>query len=303
MDTDESKQTARLDRATPAEAVQQRHLSWFADHAATSIARDLPELSDRITSDSAKSGDRVDLGVLERYGIGLRSAVLTKMDFSVTDGCRVVGTPYDLEWQVGGGNAFVDYLVPARDNGKFGLVSSEGFSAAGVGFYLSSPTAADVTVTPQGNYDFRWILGSEDPFVAPSTPDLFSQGGLGITVYVNEDKSPVLSRRVALWDNRGHIYTGSVTRVNGKVVFLWSGDNQQGSIASAAAPPTPGMFGPTPLAPILLRLTPGNRYLIWVWCWEVFRRPADPGAFYIVFFNARMPAVTVCAGTPIVGPR
>lgn len=302
METDESKRIVRLDRTPPAEAVQQRHLSWFADHAATSIAQDLPELPERITSDSVKSVERVDFDISKRYGVGLGSPVRTKFDFAVTDGCRVLGTPYDLEWQVGGGNAYVDYMVPARDNGKFGLFSTEGFSAAGVGFYLSSSSAADVTVTPQGTYRFVWVLASKDPLVAPLTPNMFSQGGLGITVYANEDKSPVFSRRVPLWDHRGYMYTGPVHRVGDKVYFFPGGDNQQGSIASAAAPPSPGMFGPTPLAPILLRLTPGNRYLIWVWCWEMLRSPAEP-AVYAAFFNAHMPAVTVCAGPPIVGPR
>lgn len=305
MDTGESNQAARLDRAIPDEGVQQRHLSWFADHAATSIASDLPELSTQITADSPKSGGRVDLGVLERYRIGLGSTVQTKLDFTVTDGCRVLGTPYDLEWESGaGGNAFVDYLVPGRDNGKFGMNAQEGFSAAGVGFYLSSPTASDVSVTPQGAYDFVWLMGVDEGWEAAFPAELFSQGGLGITVYANEDKLPLLSRRARLWDHRAPFSSGPVLIINKKLYWLPTGDRQQGSIASAAVAPTPGMLSPTPLAPILLRLTPGTRYLIWVWCWQVCRLP-KPGSdhYYRNFFYAHMPAVTVCAGPPIVWPR
>jgi hypothetical protein len=173
---------------------------------------------------------------------------------------------------------------------------ANGFSGAGVGLYLSSPTPADVTVTPNDDYGFSNL-------VFGPTPSLFSQGGLGITVYLNEDKSPIFLRLVQLWDNRGNIYTGPLVRDDrGNVVRLPDdAGTGTGSIAAAASPPTPGTFR-IPLAPILLRLQPGNRYLMWVWCWQRIHSRMDE-ATYFSALDVRMPAVTVCAGPPIVGPR
>ena len=53
-----------------------------------------------------------------------------------------------------------------------------------------------------------------------------------------------------------------------------------------------------PLAPALVNMVPGSRYLVWVWCWQISRLAEnDP---FIAFLSFLMPFVTVDAGPPLV---
>lgn len=281
MNTDDSRKLSivELDRSAPREEVKEQHSSWLTEHAVTALQAgvfgetpagfDIPQT--RTTVDPRELETLVD-----RHRFQLRPPMNT-MEFSVSPGCRILGTPYDHEWQLGGGFAF-----GGRHDGEFMTFALEGFSAAGVGFYLSSPTTADVTVTPNGDYTFSTLAAGD-------ASELFSQGGLGITVYLNQNATPEFSRFAQLWDHRGDIRYGK----------LFGGATGSGSIASAASPTTPGMFGPARLAPILLRLKPGDQYLIWIWSWQKCHR----GKGFFAILNARMPAVTACAGPPIVGPN
>jgi hypothetical protein len=198
------------------------------------------------------------------------------LQYIVPRGSHVLGTPYDREWQTGGGIAW-----GARHDGKATTFGVNGFSAAGVGFYLS--TSSDVplmaSVTPEGFYNYNWSSFEDMPF-------LRSSGGIGLTVYTNEEPNPSMSLKPTLWSLSG------VTR--------FTGDKGQGRIADASSI-YQGPFGPIRLAPILLNMTPGVRYLIWVWCWQTLQtRESSP---FISFMSMEMPFVSVNLSTPPVGPH
>lgn len=274
-----SKSVFMLDRRPPSEEVQKRHSSQFADHVTTelrSCLTGLPEGGELKPASPRRGTSGADADtLLERYGFEVHRPART-FELTVREGCRIQGTPYDLDWSVGTGFGFL-----ARFDGTVITVSSEGFSAAALGFYLSSSQAATVAVTPSGQYEYS-LLAVKD------TPGLISQGGLGVTVYYENGTSPApaYSRRIWLWDERGDLRKGK----------LLGGVTGNGQIASASSAGPPGGFGPVPLAPILLTLDPDERVLLWVWNWQATVNHDG----FVAFLTMAMPAVTVCAGPPII---
>lgn len=113
-------------------------------------------------------------------------------------------------------------------------------------------------------------------------PGWRSFGGLGMTIYSDGDPQPVFSRQIRLWDVRG--------------AHAWQGGTGSGALADAANPGVPGGFGPVRLAPVIVRLQPGRRLLVWVWSWQV----SNPAEGALAFLSMRVPAVTVCASPPLV---
>jgi hypothetical protein len=191
---------------------------------------------------------------------------------TVSQGTWLVGPPYDAEWAAGSGLAF-----GATVDGSLFTISGDGFSAAAVGFYVSSPDVLTVALTPQGDYDFSW-------FSVNAAPALRSRGGMAITVYQNGNPTPIEDRRAVLWNVSG--------------VGPWSGQHGTGRIADAASPAWG--FGPVPIAPVYVSTAPGRRFLVWVWCWQINQLIPPTGSGFLAMMRCKMPAVAVNAGPPII---
>lgn len=189
---------------------------------------------------------------------------------TVTDGCHLIGTPYDHDWNIGLGQPL------ARVDGKaFALGPDDGQSASGFAVDLTSDTELDAAITPMGEYTFS-------AFATQAMPELRSRGGLGVKVFGGPDFTPIFSRTVQLFEfNRPAAFSG----VSGN-----------GLVADAATPTLPGTFGPVTLAPVHVRLSPGRRIQVWFWAWVITSNAA--GAWALTSF--RVPAVRVCAGPPII---
>jgi len=186
----------------------------------------------------------------------------------VSDGCRLLGTPFDHDWHMGLGMP-----LSKIDGHAFVLGVDDGQSGVGVGIDLESNTELDITFTPLGDYDFS-------AFTTENRPELRCRGGLGITAF--EDGDAVFSRTVQLFVfNSPHGFTG----VHG-----------EGLIADAASPTVAGMFGPVTLAPVFLRLHPGRRLQVWVWAWILTE--GAQGVWASLMF--KMPAARICAGPPVI---
>ena len=155
------------------------------------------------------------------------------------------------------------------------LPTANGFSAAGIGFYLTTNEPVLAAITPQGTYDWNWVAFENLPFAR-------SRGGMGITIYTNSEPQPTMSRQPVLWSASG--------------MTSFSGQQGSGRIADAASPASG--FGPVPLAPTLINMLPGSRYLVWVWCWQISRLEKDDA--FIAFLRFSMPFVTIEAGPPIL---
>lgn len=213
---------------------------------------------------------------LERLSVDISSPMKT-FDFTVPTGSRVFGPPYDLDWAEGNGIAF-----GGRVDGKVNTIPTRnGFTAAGIGFYLTTNEPSLAAITPQGTYEWSWLALENLPFAR-------SRGGMGITIYTNAEPQPTMSRQQVLWSVSGMISTNSTVP--------WSGQNGSGRIADAASPAFG--LGTVPLAPALLNMVPGSRYLVWVWCWQTSQLEQDDS--FIAFLGFSMPFVTINAGPPIV---
>jgi hypothetical protein len=105
---------------------------------------------------------------------------------------------------------------------------------------------------------------------------------MGITIYTNSEPQPTMSRQPVLWSVSG--------------MTTLSGQKGSGRIADAASPAFG--FGTVPLAPALVNLVPGSRYLVWVWCWQTARLEKDDP--FIAFLGFSLPFVTIDAGPPIL---
>ncbi|HEX4953978.1 MAG TPA: hypothetical protein VF017_11365 [Thermoanaerobaculia bacterium] len=264
------------ERATPDEGVRLEHQALAAGHITDGLRRELEAIhAEQVgvgpgqTVESRWTEAQLRSHAIERLRWG-RESVREHFEITIPGGSRVFGPPYDVEWQEGGGSAF-----GSRADGTLITVSTPGFSAAGVGFYLTAPEPYLAAVIPQGGYEWSWASFADLPW-------LRSRGGVGIAVYVDGEPQPAVSRQAQLWSLSG--------------VSVFSGGQGSGRIADAASPAFG--FGPVPLAPILIHMTPGRRYLVWVWCWQV--TPAEAASGFIAFLQAKMPLVTVDAGPPLV---
>ncbi len=192
-------------------------------------------------------------------------------DITVPSGCRNFGPPYDREYNVGVAEAF----GATADGSVFTLSPYDGQSAGGIGFYLTTDEPVLASITPQGTYQWSWFN------LANFLPNAWTRGGMGITIFADSDTEPTLSRQQVLWS------ASSLTP--------WSGQTAKGLIADSASPAFG--FGTVPLAPALLNMFPGSRYLVWIWCWQLAHYAENDGFLAVLSFN--MPSVTVCAGPQI----
>lgn len=205
---------------------------------------------------------------VERLSAGIGR--VTTFDLTVSSGSRVFGPPYDLDWSEGNGLGAL-----SRFDGKvITIPKANGFSAAGIGFYLTTNEPVLAAITPQGAYDWNWVAFADLPFAR-------SRGGMGITIYTNSEPQPTMSRQPVLWSASG--------------MTTFSGEKGSGRIADAASPAFG--LGTVPLAPALVNMVPGSRYLVWVWCWQTAQFESDG---FIAFLGFDMPFVTIDAGPPIL---
>jgi hypothetical protein len=58
------------------------------------------------------------------------------------------------------------------------------------------------------------------------------------------------------------------------------------------------LLGAVPLAPVLVNMVAGSRYLVWVGGWQTLR--AGAGELFFAFLYFSMPFVTINAGPPIL---
>jgi hypothetical protein len=201
-----------------------------------------------------------------------------EFEFTVPSGSRGFKPPYDLDWIEGNGmSKNLSHL-----NGEVSTIPTRnGFSAAGIGFYLATNEPALAAITPEGKYNWFWQSFENLPFAR-------SRGGLGIAVYTDSEPQPTTSRQPLLWSVSGMI--GSNPRVP------WSGQKGEGNIADAASPAFG--LGTVPLAPVLVNMVPESRYLVWVWCWQTSRLERDDA--FNAYLHFVMPGVIINAGPPIL---
>jgi len=258
--------------------------SLISAHVTSELERDMNEMYDDKDASEAAAQPRdairvfgglrtrrqLEKHIVERIRVDIGSP-LKAFDFTVPTGSRVFGPPYDRDWSEGNGVG-----VFSRFDGKaYTIPKANGFSAAGIGFYLTTNEPALAAITPQGTYDWNWSSFADLPFAR-------SRGGMGITIYTNSEPQPTMSRQPVLWSASG--------------MTLFSGQKGSGQIADAASPAFG--LGTVPLAPALVNMVPGSRYLVWVWCWQTSRLEKDDG--FIAFLSFFMPFVTIDAGPPIL---
>lgn len=275
-----------IERMAIADADGERDTSLFSNHVTSELDRYMSEMYDDIDASEAAAQPRsavrefgglrtqrqLEKHFLERLSIDIASSIKT-FTVTVTGSNSVVAPPYDREWSEGLGLAF-----GGRVDGKaITLPKENGFSAAGIGFYLTTNEPVAAAITPQGTYDWNWSAFENLPFAR-------SKGGMGITIYTDSEPQPTLSRQPVLWSASG--------------MTAFSGQTGSGRIAEAASPAFPDMFGSVPLAPTLVNMVPGSRYLVWVWCWQTSQLEEDDA--FIAFLQFSMPFVTIAASPPIL---
>jgi hypothetical protein len=273
-----------MTRALPNEKERDLHRTAFADYTATLLRHQGSELFDEkdeaeMAAATSKGGDTVlDVGpfktkgqLQKHFAERVRMETMrpsTTFDYTVPTGSRIIGPPYDVDWSEGAGGVF------SRFEGSCFTFSIEGFSASGVGFYLSSDEPMLTAITPVGNYDWNWFSLQDLPF-------LRSRGGLGVAIFADGGPQPVMSRQPVLWSLNG--------------VLKFTGQSGSGRIADAASITTG--FGPIRLAPALLNMVPGSSYLVWLWLWQIARSLKHTAVMASSKFE--MPFVTIDAGPPI----
>jgi hypothetical protein len=209
--------------------------------------------------------------VIDRISSNL-SLDKVEFDFTVPNGCSNFGPPYDQDWGVG----IAETFGSTADGNVITIAEVDGQSAGGIAFHLTTNEPVLASITPQGTYQWSWLN------LLNFLPDAWTTGGMGITIYTDSQTEPTLSRQPVLW--------------SASAFAPLSGQTGNGLIANAASPAFG--FGAIPLAPALLNMIPGSRYLVWVWCWQLSHHQDGDGFFAIL--NYTMPSVTVCAGPPIV---
>ncbi|HST58096.1 MAG TPA: hypothetical protein VLK84_05405, partial [Longimicrobium sp.] len=272
-----------IERIALAEEDEPRDTELISAHAATEAERHVAEMYD--DEDAAEETEHRRDAIRDFGGFATRRQLQKHMtervrvdlagprhafDYRIPTGSRVISPVYDREWAHGNGVAF-----GARVDGKVITIPDErGFSAAGIGVYLTVDQPVLAAITPQGSYDWNWNAFKNLPFGR-------SRGGLGITIFTDAQPQPTMSRQPVLWSLAG--------------MTQFAGAKGSGRIADAASPAFG--FGTVPLGPALLNMVPGSRYLVWVWCWQSSQLGPDSG--FIAFLQMNMPFLTIDAGPPL----
>ena len=268
-----------LNGSTPEAETVVRDRERFGDRVSatlTSRHKDVAAESAALASSTkglTQTHDSIELSgeVRDHLTSSLREELERQMvtfELTVPFGSRVISPPYDEEWAAGSALAF-----GAKIDGKFSVLAADEPSSGAIGVYLTVDRPADVAITPGGTFGFTCLA-------AQNMPALRSTGGLGLMAYVDDNPQPALEREAMLWNVNGLSLTTS-----------FSGSGQ---ISQAHSPPVG--LGPVYLAPLIISMKPGHRYLIWVWGWQVSSQTQG----FLGLLNVDMPFVTVDAGPPLV---
>ncbi|HKO47837.1 MAG TPA: hypothetical protein VJV79_08940 [Polyangiaceae bacterium] len=272
----------RIERVAKNVETRERHLALVSSHVTSELERRMSEMEadTRVPAAAAqpldglaefgglRTRDQLESHLLERLSLDV-FAPATTFKLTVQSGTKVFGPPYDQDWSEGSG-----FGNSARFSGRALTINKDdGFSAAGVGFYLTTTETVLAAIRPQGNYDWNWAAFGD-------LPSARSRGGMGLTIYTDGQQQPTLSHQPVLWSVSG--------------VTTLAGDKGSGQIAAAASPAFG--LGTIPLAPALLQMSPGSTYLVWVWTWQIAQGTDGP---FIAFSKFDMPLVTIDAGPPI----
>lgn len=188
-------------------------------------------------------------------------------DVHVASGMRMFAPPYDVSWNTGTG-------TPLNQDGTPMVLGSDGFSAAGFGFYLTADRHVSVYVMPLGRFTGSWANFG-------GAPPLHSSGGTGTVVY-NEGRL-ILSREPVMWSVRD---PASFTSAKFDVPF-----------ADTATPALPDSFGTVPLAPVLVEMLQDQKFLVWFYVWQV-NEHVD-GKSFLALSQAQVPLIAVNIGPPL----
>lgn len=194
---------------------------------------------------------------------GIFEEPATAFNFTADPGWQMLAPPYDVSW--GTGAAWGD-----KFDGKLIALIGDGFSAAGVGVFLSVTKRSLVRFRPIAPYNYDW---GNIAFRGPAS----SKGGVGVLGYVSTNSQPFLDRRGSLW-------------------------------ADAQIPPNSGNgSGSGQLADrlwgdVLITMDPGNTYLLWTWVWGMGRMSATEErlSLSLAQITCRVPAIVVDAGPVLV---
>ncbi len=254
--------TATLETELASLAEAARHLDNLGAPYRKLIGQDRRALA------SARSLLKVTERTHKRRADAIRKGVFpepaTAFDFTADPGWQMLAPPYDVSWRTGGG--FGD-----KSDGKLIVFVAEGFSAAGVGVFLSVTTRSLVRFRPIAPYNDDW---ANIAFRGPAS----SKGGVGVLGYFNNDSAPFLDRRGSLWnDAQVPPNTGNGSGSGQLADRLW-GD-------------------------VLVLMDPGNTYLLWTWVWGMGHMSAadDRLSLSLAQITCRVPAIVVDAGpAPVV---
>ena len=223
---------------------------------------------DRRALASARALQKATERAYKRRADAIRKGVFvepaTAFDFTADPGWQMLAPPYDVSWGTGAG--FGD-----KSDGKLIVLVADGFSAAGVGVFLSVTKRSLVRFRPIAPYNDDW---ANIAFRGPAS----SKGGVGVLGYFNNDSTPFLDRRGSLWnDAQIPPNTGNGSGSGQLADLLW-GD-------------------------VLVLMDPGNTYLLWTWVWGMGHMSAadDRLSLSLAQITCRVPAIVVDAGpAPVV---
>jgi hypothetical protein len=273
----------RIERIAKDVESGERHLSLMSSHVTSELKRRMIEMDadTNVATATAHSSDalrefgglrtreQLESHLVERLSLDVFTPSTT-FDLTVQSGTRFLGPPYDQDWSEGNGmGAFARF-----DGRALTITKDNGFSAAGIGFFLSTTETVLAAITPQGTCDWSWAAFGD-------LPSARSRGGMGLTIYTDGQQQPTHSHQPVLWSVSG--------------VTAFTGDKGSGRIADAASPAFG--LGTVRLAPALLQMVRGSTYLVWVWSWQIARETGDP---FIAFSSFDMPLVTIHAGPPVI---
>lgn len=195
---------------------------------------------------------------------GIFEEPATAFDFMANPGWQMLAPRYDVSWGTGAG--FGD-----KSDGKLIVLIAEGFSAAGVGVFLSVTKRSLVRFRPIAPYNYNW---GNVAFRGPAS----SKGGVGVLGYFNNDAQPFLDRRGFLWNDAQVPPNAGNGSGSGHLADLLWGD-------------------------VLVLMDPGNTYLLWTWVWGMGHMSAreDRLSLSLAQITCRVPAIVVDAGpAPVI---
>jgi hypothetical protein len=195
---------------------------------------------------------------------GIFAEPATAFNLTADPGWQMLAPRYDLSWGTGAG--FGD-----KFDGKLFVLVADGFSAAGVGVFLSVTKRSLVRFRPIAPYNYDW---GNIAFRGPAS----SKGGVGVLGYLNNSPQPFFDRQGLLWNDAQIPPNTGNGRGSGHLVDrLWG-------------------------EPLIV-MDPGNTYLMWTWVWGMGRMftQEDRLSLSLAQITCRVGAIVVDAGpVPVI---